>query len=60
MQHIANSQPAYIEIELTGFHVMQAFTKGFFQKDFKSALVLWIPLNLSLEMVYRFLSCMLP
>ena len=54
MQHIANSQPAYIEIELTGFHVMQAFTKGFFQKDFKSALVLWIPLNHSLEMVYRF------
>ena len=60
MQHIANSQRAYIEIELTGFHVMQAFTKGFFQKDFKTALVLWTPLNHSLEMVYMFLSCIRP
>ena len=30
MQHIATSQPVYIEIQLTGFCVMQAFTKGFF------------------------------
>ena len=40
MQHIATRQPVYIQIQLTGFCVMQAFTKGYFQKDFKTAVVL--------------------
>ena len=53
-QHIATSQPVYIEIQLTGFCVMQAFTEGFFRKDFKTAVVLWMPLNHSLGMVYVF------
>ena len=54
MQHIAISQPVYIEIQLAGFCVMQAFTKGFFRKDFEIAVVLWMPLNYSLGMVYVF------
>ena len=41
MQHIASSRPVYIEIQLTGFCVIQAFTKWFFQKDFKTAVVLY-------------------
>ena len=54
MQHIATSQLVYIEIQLTGFCVMQAFTKDFFCKDFKTAVVLWMPLDHSLGMVYAF------
>ena len=54
MQHVATSQPVYIEIQLTVFCVVQAFTKGFFRKDFKTALVYWIPLNHSLGTVYVF------
>ena len=54
MQRVVTSQPVYIEIHLTGFCVMQAFTKGFFRKDFKTAAVLWMFLNHSLRMVYVF------
>ena len=60
MQHIATSQLVYTEIQFTGFYVIQAFTKGFFRKDFKTAIVLWMPLDYSLGMVYVFRSCMLP
>ena len=35
MQHIATSQLVDIEIQLTGFFVMQAFTEGFFEKTLK-------------------------
>ena len=55
MQHIATSQLVYIEIQLTCFCVMQAFTKGFFRKDFKTAVVLFMPLDHSLGMIYVFL-----
>ena len=51
MQHLATSQLVYIEIQFTGFYVIQEFTKGFFQKDFKTAVVLWMPLGYSLWMV---------
>ena len=54
MQHIATSQPVYIEIQLTGFSVMQAFTNRYFRKDFKTVAVLWMLLNHSLGMVYVF------
>ena len=54
MEHIATSQLVYIEIQLTGSCVMQAFTEGFFRKDFKTAVVLWMPLNHRLGMVYAF------
>ena len=54
MQHIAASQLVYIEIQFTGLCVMQAFTEGFFRKDFETAVVLWMPLNHSLGMVYVF------
>ena len=60
MQHIATSQPVYIEIQLTGFSVMQAFTNRYFRKDFKTVVVLWMLLNHSLGMVYVFESYMLP
>ena len=30
MQHIATSELVYIEIQFTGFYVIQALTKGFF------------------------------
>ena len=43
MQHIATSLPVYIEIQLTSFCVMHAFTEGFFRKHFKTAVVLWMP-----------------
>ena len=47
MHGIANSQPVYIEIQLTGFYVRQAFNKGFFQKHFKTAVIPWMLLDLS-------------
>ena len=54
MQHIATSQLVYIEIQFTGFYVIQASTKGFFWKDFKIGVVLWMPLDHSLGMVCVF------
>ena len=54
VQHIATSQLVYIKIQLTGFNVIQAFTKGFFPKDFKAAVVFWMPLDHSLGMVFVF------
>ena len=54
MQYKATSQPVYIEIQLTGFCVMQAITNGYFRKDFKAVVVLWMLLNHSLGMVYVF------
>ena len=44
-QHIAASQLVYIEIQFTGFCMIQAFSKGFFWKDFKTAVVLWMSLG---------------
>ena len=38
MKHIAASQ-------FTGFCVIQTFSKGFFWKDFKTAVVLWMSLG---------------
>ena len=43
MQPIATSQQVYIEIQFTGFYRIQAFTKGFFRKESKTAVVLWMP-----------------
>ena len=51
---MAPSQLVYTEIQFTGFNVIQAFTKGFLQKDFQTAVVLWMPLDHSLGMVYMF------
>ena len=48
MQHIVTSQLVYIKIQLTGLCVMQVFPKGFFRKDFKIVVVLWMPLDHSL------------
>ena len=48
MKHIAASQLVYIEIQFTDFCVIQAFTEGFFWKDFKTTVVLWISLDHSL------------
>ena len=44
-QHIAASQLVYIEIQFTGFCMIQTFSKGFFWKDFKTAVVLWMSLG---------------
>ena len=54
MKHIAASQLVYIEIQFTDFCVIQAFTKGFFWKDFKTAVVLRISLDHSLGTVNVF------
>ena len=35
-QHIATSQPVYIEIQIAGFCVMQAFTEGLIKQFSKS------------------------
>ena len=59
-QRIATSQLLYIEIQFAGFYMIQAFLKGFFCKNFKTAVVLWMPLDYSSEMVYVFYLCMLP
>ena len=54
MQHKATRQTVYIEIQLGGFCVMEALTKGYFRKDLKTVVVLWMILNNNLEMVYVF------
>ena len=54
MQDIATSQLVYIKIQFTGFHVIEAFRQGFIRKDFKTAVVLWMPLDHSLGMIYLF------
>ena len=53
-QNIATSQLVYIEIQFTGFYVIQAFNKGFSWKELKTASVLWMPLDQSLDMLYVF------
>ena len=54
MQHIATNQMIYTENQLTDFYVIQAFAKGFFRKDFKIVVVLFMLLDHSLGMVYVF------
>ena len=41
-QHIATSQLLYVEIQFTGFYMIQAFTRGSLRKDFKTAVVLGV------------------
>ena len=48
MKRIAASQLVYIEIQFTDFCVIQTFTRGFFWKVFKTAVVLRISLDHSL------------
>ena len=50
--HTATSQLICIEIQLTGFYMVQAFTAKFFRKDFKTAVVPWMHLGQNLERVY--------
>ena len=59
MHLIETSQPFCIEIRLTGFYMIQAFTEWFFGKDFKTAIVLWMPLHHSLVIFCVLQSCML-